>query len=640
VGYGHSDYDEDDASVELRDRVDFYCERGILCLVLFILAYAPLTMGGVLGAHFALIEAATAAIMVTWGVRFWTKRHFRLFWPPICWAVFLFVLYAIVRCHFVDVSYTGRVELDHVIVYACLFFAILNNINRRETTSLVGIWLIILAAALSMFAFYQFATRYPYVLGGIKPPSYVRRGTGTFINPNNFAGFLAMIAPLALTFTLMGRFKYVTKALLGYALLVILAGVGVALSRGGIIAAGVSMSCLLILLLFRKDFRLQTLVMLIALVTLTIVFVQKADQTKTRFAEIVAQGKVHNDRFRYWEMATDLYKTSPVWGIGPGHYDLEFWSVHPNDLLERPEYVHNDYIQALCEWGIPGVAFIGVTIVLFGIGAFYTWPFIRRDPNELGSKKRNSTKTAFFVGGIFGLFAIAIHSFVDFNLHIPANAIVAITLLALVTAHLRFATERYWRNPEQTGRIAMSFAVVLAVLFLSYESWHKGNEGVSLNRAASFKTQTPERLACLMRAAYYEPWNYETCYAIGEYHRAVAWQGEKDYKLAAVQALKWHSRSMLANPYYPLAPMRYGMCLDWLDRGKEATAYFQLACKLHPKGNYVAAFEGWHYIQMENYEEARKSLDRSIKLYYNDLASKLMRVADEKLAVKSKEKRL
>lgn len=592
-------------------------------------------MGAVLGAHFALIEAATVAVMGLWVVRLWFKRHFRLFWPPICWAVFLFVLYAIIRCHFVEVSYVGRVELDHVIVYACLFFAIVNNITRRENTSLVGVWLILLATVLSMFAFYQFATHYPQVLGGLKPVAYARRGTGTFINPNSFAGFLAMILPLAVTFTLMGRFKYSTKALLGYSVLVILTGLGVALSRGGILSAGISLSALLVALLFRKDFRLQTLAMLIVLVTLTVVFVQKADQTKVRFAEITASGKIQNDRFRYWEMARELYKTSPVWGIGPGHYDLDFWKVHPNDLLERPEYAHNDYIQALCEWGVPGIALMGVTMLIFILGAFVTWPYVRRDPNELGAKNRNSTKTAFFLGGLFGIGAIMIHSFLDFNLHIPANAILAITLLALVSGHLRFATERFWQNPGLTGRIALTLAAVIAILFMGSEAWSKGNEGGALIKAGRIKDQTPERLAFLLRAYHYEPGNYETSYAIGEYYRAASWQGGKDYKKQAIEAMCWLSESMYANPSYPLAPMRYGMCLDWVDRGKEATPYFQLACKLHPQGNFVAAYEGWHYIQLEEYEAAKKSLERSISLYANDLASNLLKVVKERAAEKT-----
>src|ERR1041384_5182850 len=64
-------------------------------------------------------------------------------------------------------------------------------------------------------------------------------------------------------------------------------------------------------------------------------------------------------------------------------------------------------------------------------------------PRDLGEKK-NSNKFAFVLGASVGLVAILVHSIVDFNMHIPANAILAIALMALLTGHLRFATDRYW----------------------------------------------------------------------------------------------------------------------------------------------------------------------------------------------------
>ena len=53
-----------------------------------------------------------------------------------------------------------------------------------------------------------------------------------------------------------------------------------------------------------------------------------------------------------------------------------------------------------------------------------------------------SNRHALFIGAACGhLLALAVHSLVDFNLHIPANAILGVTLLALLSTYLRFATE-------------------------------------------------------------------------------------------------------------------------------------------------------------------------------------------------------
>ena len=52
------------------------------------------------------------------------------------------------------------------------------------------------------------------------------RASGTYISPNNFAGFLGMLLPLATAYILVGRMKPVVRVLLGYAALVMAGGDG------------------------------------------------------------------------------------------------------------------------------------------------------------------------------------------------------------------------------------------------------------------------------------------------------------------------------------------------------------------------------------------------------------------------------
>ena len=108
-------------------------------------------------------------------------------------------------------------------------------------------------------------------------------------------------------------------------------------------------------------------------------------------------------------------------------------------------YVHNDYLNTLCEWGVVGMGLIAAAVALLYKGAIKTWSFVRHSSNHHGGHRSN--KSAFVAGASLGLLALLLHSFLDFNMHIPANAIVAVTLMALITAHWRFATERYWYNP-------------------------------------------------------------------------------------------------------------------------------------------------------------------------------------------------
>ncbi len=449
----------------VRGGLDIFCEKAILGLFLAILIVGTLAIGGVRPSEFAIIQGLTVGVLGLWAVRLWANRRFRLLWPPICWAVLAFIAYALVRCRWVDLAYPAWLELNQVLVYGALFFALVNNVRHRSSTTFLCFALIALGTALSIFAIYQAVTHYPKIFNFIKPQNYLDRGSGTFINPNHFAGFLGMIAPLALAYALMGRFKPVTKVLLGYALLLLLAGVGVTFSRGGIIATAAAITLFLIFLVFQRDYWIRAILLLAGIGLAAFLFVNNATLVQKRFAGGMSAGfgnAAQDGRLAYWNIATQLYHENVAWGIGPAHFNYEFWRHAPTNMLAVPEYVHNDYLQTLCEWGAVGMGIIAAACVLLLLGILKTWPHVRRDPNELGGK--HSTKAAFLLGAAFALAALLFHSFVDFNMHIPINAIIAIVLMALISTHVALCHRKLlgqpgnpWQVPANGGPVGGGF---------------------------------------------------------------------------------------------------------------------------------------------------------------------------------------
>src|SRR2546426_565075 len=116
-----------------RERLDGWCERGILGLVLAILVFGPLATGAVRLQDFVVIQWLTVAVLGLWVARCWTGPHHRFCCPPVGYAVLAFMAYAIGRYATADIEYTARQELIRVLVYGVLFFAILNNFRRVET---------------------------------------------------------------------------------------------------------------------------------------------------------------------------------------------------------------------------------------------------------------------------------------------------------------------------------------------------------------------------------------------------------------------------------------------------------------------------------------------------------------------------
>ncbi len=186
----------------IRERLDNWCERGIFVLVLAVLVFGPLATGAVRPPEFLVIQGLTVAAVLLWVLRFWLSPNPRLLWPPVCWAVVAFVLYALIRYHQADIEYVARQELIRILVYALLFFIVLNNLARQDFTQVLSCVVVFLGMAISMYAIYQFATDSQYVWHFIKPAGYHKRGSGTYICPNHLAGFLEMLVPLGLAYAL------------------------------------------------------------------------------------------------------------------------------------------------------------------------------------------------------------------------------------------------------------------------------------------------------------------------------------------------------------------------------------------------------------------------------------------------------
>jgi tetratricopeptide (TPR) repeat protein len=233
-------------------------------------------------------------------------------------------------------------------------------------------------------------------------------------------------------------------------------------------------------------------------------------------------------------------------------------------------------------------------------------------------KSGHSNRLAFYVGGLAGLFALAVHSVVDFNLHIPANALIGVTLLALLSSNLRFATEKFWFNVRLPVKLVVTVALAGGIVYLGAQEIHHGRETFWLARADRLPVFSPEQSAALEKAFAAEPQNPATTYAIGECYRMQSFEGGSDYETQAKTAMDWYSRGMKLNPHDGFNYMSCGMCLDWLERHDEAEASFNRADELDPNGYFVAANIGWHYVQAGNYAAARPWLVRSLKLQWNE----------------------
>ena len=244
--------------------------------MLGLIVYAPTMFGAVRTRDFVVMLALGIIMMGLWAVRMMVRTQYRFLFAPFCWVVLAFTGYVVWHYTRADIEYAARLELLQVLLYAAIFFAVLDNLSGQDTIQIILFTLVFAAMLNAFYAVFQYFTEAQTVLGAPKPEVYKGRGSGTYICPNHLAGLLEMALPIALAYTITGRLKPLTKVFLAYAAVALLAGIGVTISRGGYIATAGALAVLFLSLLWNRDFRLPAIGLLVVLVVTVVLFWQRS----------------------------------------------------------------------------------------------------------------------------------------------------------------------------------------------------------------------------------------------------------------------------------------------------------------------------------------------------------------------------
>ena len=141
-------------------------------------------------------------------------------------------------------------------------------------------------------------------------------------------------------------------------------------------------------------------------------------------------GSVNTDdpttgRAHFWSVTVDIIKNHPLIGIGLGAFGVVYTGYDSRNGLYRLEQAHNDYLQVLSDGGI-----VGAAIGLFFVVSCFGWVSRARD-------SRDDFRRGVATGALAGCFAVLVHSFFDFTLHTPSNALLFLVLAALATMNGR-----------------------------------------------------------------------------------------------------------------------------------------------------------------------------------------------------------
>jgi len=268
---------------------------------------------------------------------------------------------------------------------------------------------------------------------------------GTWINRNHFAGYMGMMLPLMLGFSL-SKVRWGAELKLKTVLqserihqhslfLLMLVVMALALlfskSRAGIMAAFIGIGFFLKLVRGRgRKMPAQFWIIVGVFLSLTLLY-----GLRIGFSPIIERFMAldqGNSRLDYWKDSLVIISGHPF-GIGLASFKYVFPVYNVTSMAESitPHYLHNDVLQLLVETGWPGAALLLSAFLVFMVNSFSR---IRRMSFEADPQH-------FFVaaGAYSGIVSLCVHSFFDFNLQIPANAMYFVVLMAMVRSCVRHA---------------------------------------------------------------------------------------------------------------------------------------------------------------------------------------------------------
>jgi O-antigen ligase len=381
--------------------------------------------------------------LVLWAVGCAHRGVLKICWSPLYWPFLAFLFLAVVQ-------YLAGLSADHVatreavlkIVTNLVFFFLAGQLlNAQPENGRALEWLgpigTLLAFSLCILGLAQ-------MFWGVGPRviywSFPVAGWpfGPYVNHNNYAGLMEMLLPISVGYILSRSSNPILRLLLWSGVIVLIISIWISGSRGATVVLLIEGLLLAGILMWHRPRgvspRLFAGLLGVGLISVGV------------FSWIVSTGRVADrawsvfethqplearlgDRFRVGMDTLHMARSHPWVGVGVGCFEYVFPNYLSFPMDMHWTHAHDDVLEAAAETGLPGVVLISVALVFFFRVAFrhmkgrlrHGWGWIQ-------------------MGAAVGAVGLFCHSFVDFNLRIPANAAWFVVCLAIAT-HSRPAQE-------------------------------------------------------------------------------------------------------------------------------------------------------------------------------------------------------
>ncbi|MGA2484048.1 MAG: O-antigen ligase family protein [Candidatus Acidiferrales bacterium] len=411
---------------------------GICALVVFAVA----AHGAVEAWASAVIETGAAALLVVWAVSaFWRKGPL-LRVPPLLPALAAFVGVAALQLavRLTASPFDTRIELLRLSAWLILVFLAGQAYQTLEDWRGFIWFLMVLGFVVSVFGILQHLT-FNGKLYWLREMRYGGIPFGPYVNRNHFAGFAELVIPAGLVPLVLGKVRRDRWMLVALFCLLPIGALFMSASRGGIVSLLVELALIGVMAWVRRGKRAPLLAGgLVLLLAGGFVAWLGVGRALERFSSLEALEVTHNKRVSMAKDTWHIFLDHPLLGTGLGTLQTVFPKYETLYDGKIVNHAHNDYLEVLADTGIAG-------------GLCCTWfliVLVKRAVHDM-RQPGNTLGAVMNMAGLVACGGILAHSFVDFNLHIPSNALLFLLSATLATASV---ASRNRRGPAVHPKVA------------------------------------------------------------------------------------------------------------------------------------------------------------------------------------------
>lgn len=373
----------------------------------------------------SVLLVGAGALLLLWAAGAVLDRDFKLTWTPLLWPLAGLWILAVVQllAGLTVHAYATRMELAQYSALVTIVFLFVQSFQTREHWRGFVWFLLVLGFAVSLFAILQHFT-FNGKMYWVRELRFGGIPFGPYVNRNHFAGLMELLIPSGLAILIVKAERRDQLPLVALFTLLPIGALFLSASRGGIIGCVAEMGLLVLLIAIRRGERRHLAgAALIVILAAGVVWWLGIGRALDRFASYQTLEASESRRASMLHGAWRIFLDHPAVGTGFGTLQDVFPLYETMYDGKIVNHAHNDYVEMLAEMGAVGGLFSAAFIVLLFVGAW----------KVLGTARPSDMNWAYCAGALTACFGLLVHALVDFNFHIPSNALLFLLQGAMAT---------------------------------------------------------------------------------------------------------------------------------------------------------------------------------------------------------------